>query len=43
MIGIYRAADCGWKFDDIWKEMLRFGFKTYLAELKDSVRKRSKK
>jgi hypothetical protein len=43
MIGIYRAADCGWKFDDIWKEMRRFGFKTYLAELKDSVRKRSKK
>ena len=43
MIGIYRASDCGWKFDDIWKEMRRFGFKTYLAELKDSVRKRSKK
>lgn len=43
MIGIYRAVDCGWKFDDIWKEMRRYGFKTYLAELKDSVRKRVKK
>ena len=43
MVGIYRAVDCGWKFDDIWKEMRRYGFKTYLAELKDSVRKRVKK
>lgn len=43
MIGIYRAVDCGWKFDDIWKEMRRYGFKTYLNELKDSVRKRAKK
>jgi protein tyrosine/serine phosphatase len=43
MIGIYRAVDCGWTFDDIWKEMRRYGFKTYLAELKDSVRKRVKK
>jgi protein tyrosine/serine phosphatase len=43
MIGIYRAVDCGWNFDDIWKEMRRYGFKTYLAELKDSVRKRVKK
>lgn len=43
MVGIYRAVDCGWKFDDIWKEMRRYGFKTYLAELKDSVRQRVKK
>ena len=43
MVGIYRAVDCGWKFDDIWKEMRRYGFKTYLVELKDSVRKRVKK
>jgi len=43
MIGIYRAVDCGWNFEDIWKEMRRYGFKTYLAELKDSVRKRVKK
>ena len=43
MVGIYRAIDCGWKFDDIWKEMRRYGFKTYLAELKDSVRQRVKK
>lgn len=43
MVGIYRAVDCGWIFDDIWKEMRRYGFKTYLAELKDSVRKRVKK
>ncbi|MEY3600834.1 MAG: hypothetical protein RL169_77 [Armatimonadota bacterium] len=43
MVGIYRAVDCGWKFDDIWKEMRRYGFKTYLTELKDSVRQRVKK
>jgi protein tyrosine/serine phosphatase len=43
MIGIYRAVDCGWKFDDIWKEMRHYGFKTYLDDLKDSVRKRVKR
>lgn len=43
MVGIYRAVDCGWKFDEIWKEMRRYGFKTYLSELKDSVRKRVKR
>lgn len=43
MVGIYRAVDCGWKFDDIWKEMRRYGFKTFLTELKTSVQQRVKK
>jgi len=42
MIGIYRVQVQGWTFDETWKEMRKFGFKTYLDELKEAVRSRAK-
>lgn len=41
MIGIYRVLDCHWTFDQAYAEMRKYGFKTFLSELKDAVRKRA--
>ncbi|MHB0935942.1 MAG: fused DSP-PTPase phosphatase/NAD kinase-like protein [Armatimonadota bacterium] len=38
MIGIYRMRVQGWDFEKTWKEMRKYGFKTFLTELKDAVR-----
>lgn len=40
MIGIYRVTDCRWTFDQAYAEMRKYGFKTFLSELKNAVRKR---
>lgn len=41
MIGIYRVTQQGWAFGRTWSEMRRFGFKTYLHELKQAVATRA--
>jgi tyrosine-protein phosphatase SIW14 len=43
MIGIYRVTKQGWTFDQTWKEMRKYGFKTFLSELKGSVKSRAAK
>jgi protein tyrosine phosphatase (PTP) superfamily phosphohydrolase (DUF442 family) len=40
MVGIYRVTREGWDFDRTWKEMRKYGFKTFLTELKGSVSSR---
>jgi tyrosine-protein phosphatase SIW14 len=42
MVGIYRVTKQGWTFDQAWKEMRKYGFKTFLWELKGSVKSRAK-
>lgn len=42
MVGIWRVTRQGWSFDQAWKEMRRYGFKTYLHELKGAVSSRAK-
>jgi tyrosine-protein phosphatase SIW14 len=43
MVGIYRVTKQGWTFDQAWKEMRKYGFKTFLSELKGSVKSRAAK
>lgn len=43
MVGIYRVTQQGWGFEQTWKEMRQYGFKTFLKDLKSSVAKRAKK
>lgn len=42
MIGIYRVTRQNWGFDRAYKEMRRYGFKSYLHELKGAVASRAK-
>lgn len=42
MIGIYRVQVQGWTFARAWQEMRQYGFKPWLAELKEAVRVRAK-
>lgn len=43
MVGIYRVTRQGWGFEETWKEMRKYGFKTFLKDLKGSVQKRATK
>ncbi|MHB0998088.1 MAG: fused DSP-PTPase phosphatase/NAD kinase-like protein [Armatimonadota bacterium] len=43
MIGIYRVKVQQWSFQQAWTEMRKYGFKLFLNELKDAVRKRAVK
>lgn len=42
MIGIYRVQVQKWSFARAWAEMRKYGFKTYLHELKAAVRARAR-
>ncbi|HHX39689.1 MAG TPA: dual specificity protein phosphatase family protein [Armatimonadetes bacterium] len=42
MIGIYRVQVQKWPFERAWAEMLRYGFKPWLHELKAAVRSRAR-
>ena len=43
MVGIWRVTQQGWGFDQTWAEMRKYGFKSWLKELKGAVEKRAKK
>ncbi len=43
MVGIWRVTQQGWGFDQTWVEMRKYGFKSWLKELKSAVEKRAKK
>ncbi|WP_309696186.1 beta-lactamase hydrolase domain-containing protein [Armatimonas sp.] len=43
MVGIWRVTQQGWGFDQTWVEMRKYGFKSWLKELKGAVEKRAKK
>ncbi|WP_395092458.1 hypothetical protein [Armatimonas sp.] len=43
MVGIWRVTQQGWGFDQTWAEMRKYGFKSWLKELKGTVEKRAKK
>ena len=43
MVGIWRVTHQGWSFEQTYKEMRKYGFKTYLSELKGAVQKRATK
>ena len=42
MIGIYRVTRQGWTFDQTWAEMRKYGFKSFLWQLKGAVQSRAK-
>jgi protein tyrosine/serine phosphatase len=42
MIGIYRVQVQGWSFSQAWTEMRKYGFKTFLSELKAAVHARAR-
>jgi tyrosine-protein phosphatase SIW14 len=43
MIGIYRVTKQSWTFDQTYKEMRKYGFKSFLLALKGSVKSRATK
>ena len=43
MVGIWRVTQSKWGFTQTYAEMRRYGFKTYLKDLKGAVEKRATK
>ncbi|MBI5832577.1 MAG: tyrosine-protein phosphatase [Armatimonadetes bacterium] len=43
MIGLFRVTVQDWSFEKAWAEMRRYGFKTFLTEQKETVRKAAAK